>query len=191
MHLPNEVELSISDTYTEDNTGYDVVISVMYKRIIPDNLLDPDVGYFNLHPGILPEYAGSCTLSWSLFNGEDEAGITLHVLSAGIDTGNIIEIERFSIEESDTAQTLFSKAEEAIFTLFKRRFVDLIQGQWMAVPQDLEKRGLYLRKALEGGMNLTRQVRAFTFDGKPQGFFVTRDGRKFELDYEKGAKLLE
>lgn len=174
---------SISSSTSIIDSSADVVISVMYDKILKD--LNSDVRYYNFHLGILPEYAGSCALSWAILNGEDKTGITLHVLSDGVDTGNIIEIRKFPISDTDTAQNVAEKAMEIIFLQFKDWFTKLlIQAEIPSYKQDLSKRHVYKRQELHDALDLTRYIRAFTFEGKPPPYFTTRDGQRIELSYE-------
>ena len=120
---------------TDDMHGCDIFISVLYDKIVPIDFINKRACY-NFHPGILPEYRGAGTFSWSIINKEVEAGITLHVIDEGIDSGDIIEIRKFPITETDTAHSLFKKGEETIVQMFKERFGDLINGMVCPVPQD-------------------------------------------------------
>uniref|UniRef100_A0A1B0C1R6 Formyl transferase N-terminal domain-containing protein n=1 Tax=Glossina palpalis gambiensis TaxID=67801 RepID=A0A1B0C1R6_9MUSC len=60
--------------------GYDVI----------DILSIPKFGAFNLHGSLLPKYRGCCPLNWSIINGEDQTGVTLHRMTEKIDHGPII-----------------------------------------------------------------------------------------------------
>ena len=44
----------------------------------------------NVHPSVLPSYRGPTPLFWQLREGEEEIGVTLHMIEAGIDTGDIV-----------------------------------------------------------------------------------------------------
>lgn len=169
----------------EDFSGYDVVVSVLYDKIIKK--FYNNTRYYNFHTAILPEYAGTSTLSWILINKEKQSGITLHEMTPVVDAGKIISIERFEVLDDDTAETLNLKTQEHLFKMFCEWFPKIIKGEFSAVEQDLSKRRVYKRKELDQMKDLTHIVRALTFSGKERSFFTTRDGRKFSLDYEKGV----
>lgn len=190
-NVPKGWDVVVADSYDPRDNEDDVVISVLYDTIIDANFLLADVQYFNFHPGILPQYAGSATLSWSIFNGEEEAGITLHFLASGVDTGAVIDIRTFPILEEETGQTLWNKAEETIFEMFRDWLPELLDtSELTASKQDMSNRKVYKRKDLEKIKDVTLNVRALTFDGKEKAFFTTQDGKKWELDFNKGARLV-
>lgn len=147
----------------------DVFISVLYDKLIPEDYIKSRRCY-NFHPGILPWYRGSGAYSWAIINGEFETGVTLHEIDKDIDHGDVIEIERFHISAKDTAETLFTKAEKVIFSMFKEWFVSLVNGNYESTQQIGGH--VYLRKDLEKQKDLTRFIRAFTFTGKDNAFYI-------------------
>jgi methionyl-tRNA formyltransferase len=66
----------------------------------------PRIGSFNLHPGLLPAYAGLNAPSWAIYNGEATHAVTVHWMEPGIDTGPIAYEERFAIGDADTGLTV-------------------------------------------------------------------------------------
>jgi UDP-4-amino-4-deoxy-L-arabinose formyltransferase / UDP-glucuronic acid dehydrogenase (UDP-4-keto-hexauronic acid decarboxylating) len=67
------------------------------------------LGAFNLHPSLLPAYRGRAPVNWVLVNGERETGVTLHHMVARADAGDIVGQRSVSIDDSDTALTLYRK----------------------------------------------------------------------------------
>ena len=85
----------------------DVIVVAAFGQILPQKVLDiPPCGVINIHPSLLPKYRGAAPIQWALINGETETGITLMLLDAGEDTGDIICMHRIPIENDDTAETL-------------------------------------------------------------------------------------
>ena len=66
-------------------------------------------GILNVHMGRLPEFRGMNALEWSLFHGQP-IGLTLHLIDAGIDTGDILCFRRIPIDAGDTIATLRAKS---------------------------------------------------------------------------------
>lgn len=163
----------------------DVIISVLYGKVIKD--FHPKTRYYNFHPGILPQYAGSATLSWSILNGEREAGCTLHELVREVDGGNIIQIRKFPLMPWDTAQSAAAKFTEVAEWMFVDWFKVLLDGDIDTTPQDKTLRRNYKRAEIRKELDLTRRIRAFTFEGKDEPYFVTRDGQKFTLSFDRGV----
>ena len=85
----------------------DVTVVAAFGQLLPQTVLDmPPCGTINLHPSLLPKYRGAAPIQWALINGETETGVTLMLLDAGEDTGDIICSERIPIKDTDTALTL-------------------------------------------------------------------------------------
>ena len=59
-------------------------------KIPADAIAVPRHGIVNGHPSLLPRYRGPSPVAWSIRNGEDEIGFTLHYMDAALDTGNIL-----------------------------------------------------------------------------------------------------
>ncbi len=64
----------------------------------------------NLHTGWSPRYRGSDTIFWALHEGEPEyAGVTVHRLTQGVDSGAILARGRPRIDPADDEPTLFAR----------------------------------------------------------------------------------
>ena len=69
----------------------DVLFNVHSLYIVcPEVLTAPRLGAFNLHPGPLPEYAGLNCISWAIYEGASEYGVTLHEMVPTLDAGDTI-----------------------------------------------------------------------------------------------------
>ena len=85
----------------------DLIVVAAFGQLLPQTVLDiPPCGTINLHPSLLPKYRGAAPIQWALINGEAETGVTLMLLDAGEDTGDIISADRVLIRDEDTAFTL-------------------------------------------------------------------------------------
>jgi methionyl-tRNA formyltransferase len=87
----------------------------------------PMIGSFNLHPGLLPEFAGLNVSSWAIFEGSAEHGVTLHWMDAGIDTGPIAYREAFDVAPDETGLSLSVKAIERGLALVSRLLADAVR----------------------------------------------------------------
>ncbi len=116
----------------------DVIIVAAFGQLLPQSVLDiPPCGVINLHPSLLPKYRGAAPIQWALINGEKETGITLMLLDAGEDTGDIICMERIPIELEDTAETLHQQLADIGARLLVEVLMNLPQGQHpTAMPQN-------------------------------------------------------
>ncbi len=89
----------------------ELILSLLSKEIIPKNLLTlPSLGALNLHPALLPAYRGVSPTFWALAEGETKAGVTLHRVDEGIDTGAYIAQQSFSIDQRTTEHAVYVQA---------------------------------------------------------------------------------
>ena len=71
-------------------------------RFKPTILAVPKHGVWNCHGGPVPEYRGGSPLNWQMIDGKTEFGVTLLKMDEGLDTGPVIDEERFE-QVLDTA----------------------------------------------------------------------------------------
>jgi methionyl-tRNA formyltransferase len=83
---------------------------VVAFRMLPEAVWTmPELGTFNLHASLLPQYRGAAPINWAIINGEKETGVTTFFLRHEIDTGNILFQERENISREDTAGSLYER----------------------------------------------------------------------------------
>ena len=69
----------------------DMAVVACFPRLFPAALRElPRQGCLNLHPSLLPAYRGPAPLFWQARQGERQAGISLHLLDEGVDTGDLV-----------------------------------------------------------------------------------------------------
>lgn len=113
----------------------DVGVSVLFDYLVkPHTLAMFSAGCVNLHPSLLPYNRGQYPNVWSIVEGTP-AGVTLHYMDAGIDTGDIAAQREVAIDVTDTGESLYRKLEAAAFELFCDNWPRLIEGRLTRVPQ--------------------------------------------------------
>lgn len=91
----------------------DCLLSIVAgQKLGPDLLAVPDVAV-NLHGSLLPRYRGRAVAFWPLFYGDDETGVTAHLLTDEWDAGPIVEQRRVPIADGDTMHDLYRKLAAA------------------------------------------------------------------------------
>lgn len=100
-----------SPEFLEELKSYNANLQIVVAfRMLPVAVWDmPEIGTFNLHGSLLPQYRGAAPINWAIINGEKETGVTTFFLKHEIDTGNIIFQEKETIEEEDTVGDLYSR----------------------------------------------------------------------------------
>ena len=83
---------------------------VVAFRMLPEAVWKmPELGTFNLHASLLPEYRGAAPINWAIINGETKTGVTTFFIDDKIDTGAIILKKETTIEESETVGQLHDR----------------------------------------------------------------------------------
>lgn len=83
---------------------------VVAFRMLPEVVWSmPELGTFNLHASLLPQYRGAAPINWAIMNGEKETGVTTFFLQHEIDTGDVLFSEKTEILPDDDASTLHDK----------------------------------------------------------------------------------
>lgn len=100
------------DTLKELNP--DLIVVVAYGKILPSYVLDyPKYGCINNHASILPKYRGAAPIQRAIMDGDKETGVSVMKMDVGLDTGDVIFVEKVSIEENDNFETVHDKLAEA------------------------------------------------------------------------------
>ena len=122
--------------------GYaaDVMVVAAYGLILPPAVLQlPRHGCLNIHASLLPRWRGAAPIQRAILAGDNETGVTIMQMDAGLDTGDMLLKKTCPISARDTTQTLHDKlaalGEEAIVETLRL----LEQGRLTRVPQDNEQ----------------------------------------------------
>jgi len=126
----------------------DLLFSLQYDRIIRAAQLGAARAY-NLHFSPLPRYRGCFPSVWPLRNGETSSGVTLHVLAAGIDDGDIVDQTLFALPAFVNAFDLYRLYHAHGYELFKRNLPDVIAGLEPRRPQDAGAATYYDRRSID------------------------------------------
>lgn len=126
----------------------DVLFSLQYDRIIRPAQLGGARAY-NLHFSPLPRYRGCYPSIWPLRNGETESGVTLHVLEAGIDDGDIVDQQLFDVPPFTTAFALYGLYHAHGYEVFKRSLPAVLAGTERRHAQDAAQATYYDRKSID------------------------------------------
>ena len=98
----------------------DYLFSFYYRNMLPQSILDiPKIAAMNLHGSLLPRFRGRCPVNWVLIEGEKKTGVTLHLMEAKPDAGDIVAQREVDIAFEDTAHTLALKLVEASRALMR------------------------------------------------------------------------
>jgi methionyl-tRNA formyltransferase len=148
----------------------DVMIVVAYGLILPASILAiPRLGCLNVHASLLPRWRGAAPIQRAIEAGDDETGVTIMQMDAGLDTGDMLLKASDPIRPDDTGGSLHDRlaslGAEALVSALEKLAAD----ELVAEPQD-ENLATYARKLekAEGEIDwqqpaepLARKIRAF------------------------------
>ena len=88
----------------------DAMVVAAYGLILPPWVLDmPRLGCFNIHASLLPRWRGAAPIHRAIEAGDTDTGITIMQMDAGLDTGDMLLVEKLPILPADTTGTLHDK----------------------------------------------------------------------------------
>jgi len=116
----------------------DIILSMWFGYLIPSSIfkLAPK-GAINIHPGYLPYNRGKNPNVWAIVD-ETPAGVALHYIDEGIDSGPIIARKRVESDYTDTADTLYEKLRKVSVEILKENW-DSIKNNRIEIIKPKEK----------------------------------------------------
>ena len=92
----------------------ELIIVVAYGKILPKYVLDyPKYGCINALASILPKYRGAAPIQRSIIDGDKETGVSIMKMDVGLDTGDVMLVEKVSIEKEDNFESVHDKLVSA------------------------------------------------------------------------------
>lgn len=117
----------------------DVIVVIAFGQILSKEILDlPKYGCINVHASLLPKYRGAAPIQWAVIDGEEETGVTTMYMAEGLDTGDMIDISKITLDKKETGGSLFDKLSEEGGRLILKTLKKLEQGTAVRIPQDDE-----------------------------------------------------
>ncbi len=88
----------------------EVAVVVAYGLILPQAVLDaPARGCLNIHASLLPRWRGAAPIHRAIMAGDDETGVCIMAMEAGLDTGPVLLRRAVPIRPEDTTATLHDR----------------------------------------------------------------------------------
>ncbi len=165
----------------------DLIVVAAFGQILRQNVLDlPRFGCINVHASLLPRWRGAAPIQVAIRAGDEETGITIMKMDAGLDTGPMLSQRAIPIEPADTGQSLHDKLAVLGGPLLIETLGPYLRGEISPQPQD-ESQQTYapMLKKEDGAIVwsqpaevIARQVRAF--DPWP-GTYTQWDGQTLKI----------
>lgn len=118
----------------------ELIIVASYGQMIPKVMLEsPKYKCLNIHVSLLPHLRGAVPMPMAILEGLKQTGVTLQIMTKGLDEGDIISEEVFDLDGTETTETLELKSIRASESLLCRDLIKWIAGEITPIPQDHTK----------------------------------------------------
>jgi methionyl-tRNA formyltransferase len=117
----------------------DVLVVAAYGLILPRWVLEtPRLGCLNIHASVLPRWRGAAPIHRAIEAGDELTGITIMQMDEGLDTGDMLLVERERIRSDDRTSTLHDRLAELGGRLIVQALELAARGGLQRTPQPAE-----------------------------------------------------
>lgn len=82
----------------------DLIVVAAFGQILKPDALDlPRFGCLNVHASLLPRWRGAAPINAAILHGDEETGVTIMKMDAGLDTGPMLAQRSIRLTQTDTA----------------------------------------------------------------------------------------
>jgi methionyl-tRNA formyltransferase len=165
----------------------DVYVVAAFGQILPQAVLDiPPHGSINVHASLLPRWRGAAPIQGVIRAGDQESGITIMKMDAGLDTGPILSQRAIPLAADETGASLHDKLAALGAQLLIETLPGYLSGAIQPQPQDDSLATYAPTIAKEEGnidwtkdaASIERLVRAFT---PWPGTYTTWNGQMLKI----------
>ncbi|PIY12780.1 MAG: methionyl-tRNA formyltransferase [Flexibacter sp. CG_4_10_14_3_um_filter_32_15] len=130
------------ESFLEELRSYNANLQVVVAfRMLPEVVWQmPEIGTFNLHASLLPNYRGAAPINWAIINGEEKTGVTTFFLQHKIDTGDILFQEEEEIYDNDNVGTLYERLKNKGARLVLKTVKAIQDNDYAVKKQNLEEK---------------------------------------------------
>lgn len=169
----------------------ELILLAWWPFIIKEPVLSiPKIGVINFHPSLLPYNRGKNYNFWTIVE-DSPFGVSIHFVDEKIDAGDIIFQAEIKKDWTDTGESLYKKAKEAMLNLFYDKYKEIRDGKYNRIPQDQSKVSFRLANEMiklskieldttYTARELLNLLRAKSFPPYP-GIWFEENGEKYEV----------
>jgi methionyl-tRNA formyltransferase len=146
----------------------DVMVVAAYGMLLPQSVLDiPPRGCLNIHASLLPRWRGAAPIHRAILAGDEQTGVCIMRMEAGLDTGPVMLEKRIPIATRDTTGTLTDKLAE----LGGQAIIEALAGldELTPHPQD-DSKATYAAKVSKAEARLDWSETAAIIDRRIRAF---------------------
>jgi methionyl-tRNA formyltransferase len=118
----------------------EVMVVAAFGQLLPKSILDiPKYGCINIHASLLPKYRGASPIQYAVINGEKESGITTMMMAEALDTGDMLDQAKLTLDLKETGGSLHEKLSQIGGSLIIKTLNKLEDKTAVRIPQDESK----------------------------------------------------
>ncbi len=115
----------------------ELIAVTAYGKILPESVLNfPKHGCINVHGSLLPEYRGAAPMQRAIIDGKSETGVTIMYMEKGLDTGDMLRVEKCPIADNDNFEDIHDRLSEMGAKALVRTVEDIKAGRAERIKQD-------------------------------------------------------
>lgn len=165
------------------------IISFLSPWIISEKIISQSKIAINFHPAP-PKYPGIGCYNFAIYNQDKEFGVTCHHMISKVDSGKIIKVNRFSMNNKDSVLELKNRTMKHLTSLFHEIFTLVITNKELPESSENWLRKPYTRKDLQELCEITPEmtkkerklrIKATYFAGAKDLPFMKINGEKILL----------
>lgn len=146
VHVANKPDDAFKAALAE--AAPDIIVANNWRTWLPAEVFDaPKYGTLNIHDSLLPKYTGFSPLIWALINGEEEVGLTAHLMDEELDAGDIVLQRSTTVGPTDTVTDLFHRTIDMIGPITLDALDLIASGRTDWTPQDRSQATFFHKRA--------------------------------------------
>lgn len=131
----------------------DYIFVIGLSQLVSKDIIDlAKVGVVGFHPTALPKMRGRAANVWQVLLGVHNAKVSLFFIDEGIDSGDILGQEPYVIEDTDYAEDVRYKIDEAAGRLSLRVLRQIMDGTISPIQQNEDEATYLLKRCPEDGL---------------------------------------
>jgi methionyl-tRNA formyltransferase len=149
----------------------DLMVVVAYGLILPRKVLAiPRLGCWNVHASLLPRWRGAAPIQRAILAGDDESGVDLMQMEAGLDTGPVLVERRTAIAADETGGSLHDRLSALGADALAEGLRRTMAGETLAARIQAEAGVEYAHKLDKAEARLDFQLPAIALERKVRAF---------------------
>ncbi|USD38666.1 methionyl-tRNA formyltransferase [Ferrimonas sp. SCSIO 43195] len=184
--LIRDCDVAINDLNCAES---EYVVCAGYQKVVSEYELKKKK-YINIHYSLLPKYRGLHSVVWGILNGEEDFGVTVHLMDKNIDNGPIIKQFSFS-DNTKNAKEVMEYCNAIVLNNLGGVVKSYINGEIVETVQNFEEATWVPRRNLDDCLidyNETVHEISLLFRALVRPYplpMIEVEGKRFEVtDYE-------